>query len=144
MSQISSELMCSVSVSIPDVSHQWMFLLLLLQQTGQVSAHSQGVPLQILFLYHVQDRHADGTRHWVTAKLRNAKPRDTEDILHRGYIQHNFNQLLSVYWGQDQRTMWCITYKYITDLQCHRYSIVFLFMLNTSKDRDCHCFCSFV
>lgn len=61
-------------VCLPDISYQWMLLFLLLQQTGQVSPHTQCIPPEILLLDHVQDGQTDGTRHRVTAKLTNSKP----------------------------------------------------------------------
>lgn len=51
-----------------------MLLFLLFQQIGQVSAHTQCITLKILFHNHIQDGQSDGTRHWVSTKLRNLKP----------------------------------------------------------------------
>lgn len=63
-----------VYLCLPDISDQWMFFFLLFQQIGQVSPHTQCITLKILFHNHIQDGQSDGTRHWVTTKLRNSKP----------------------------------------------------------------------
>lgn len=69
----------SLCVCLPDITNQWMLQFLLFQQIGQVLPHTQRITLEILFHYHIEYGQTDGTRHWVTAKLRNLKPTRTEE-----------------------------------------------------------------
>lgn len=104
--------MCS-----PDITDQWMLLFLLLQQFSQVLAHTQRISLEILFHNHVEYGQTDGTRHWVTTKLRNSKPTHRGKITPRLASHRLGNQPPE---HQDDRLI--RSTEYITDMRCYRGS----------------------